>query len=49
MGKNVNEGEDYASILADHLQPVVQTVFPHKRQVFQDDNAPILTQGIARD
>lgn len=42
-------GQDYVSILADHLHPMLQTVFPDERPVYQDDNAPIHTAGIVRD
>ena len=36
-------GEHYRSILADHLHPMLQTVFPGERPLFQDDNAPVHT------
>lgn len=39
----------YTSILADHLHPLVQVLFPNSRPVFQDDNAPIHTAGIVKD
>ena len=34
-------GEHYRSIFADHLHPMLQTVFPGERPLFQDDNAPL--------
>lgn len=48
LKRRVREG-DYISILADHLPPMVQTVFTDKLTVFQDDNVPIPTSGTARD
>ena len=34
---------DYLGILGDQVLPMVQTLFPHKDAIFQDDNAPIHT------
>lgn len=42
-------GENYVRIRADHLPPIVQTVFPDKRPVFHDHNVPIPTCKIARN
>ena len=36
-------GEHHRSILADHLYPMLQTVFPGESRLFQDDNAPLHT------
>ena len=36
-------GEHYCSILAHHLLPMLQTVFPGERPLLQDDNAPVQT------
>lgn len=36
-------GEHYRSNLADHLHPMLQTLFPGERPLFQDDNAPVHT------
>ncbi|GFX91262.1 transposable element Tcb1 transposase [Trichonephila clavipes] len=36
-------GDPYQSILEDHLHPMLQTLFPGERPVFQDDNAPVHT------
>ncbi|GFW86287.1 transposable element Tcb1 transposase [Trichonephila clavipes] len=36
-------GDHYRSILADHLHPMLQTLFPGERPVFQDHNAPVHT------
>ncbi|GFT94847.1 retrovirus-related Pol polyprotein from transposon 412 [Trichonephila clavipes] len=36
-------GDHYRSILADHLHPMLQSIFPGEGPVFQDDNAPIHT------
>ena len=36
-------GEHYRSILADHLHPMFQPVFPGERPLFQDDNTPAHT------
>ncbi|GFX53717.1 transposable element Tcb1 transposase [Trichonephila clavipes] len=36
-------GDHYRSILADHLHPMLQTLFPGERPLFQDDNAPVHT------
>ncbi|GFY35255.1 hypothetical protein TNCV_5046291 [Trichonephila clavipes] len=36
-------GDHCRSILADHLQPKIQILFPGERAVFQDDNAAIYT------
>ncbi|GFY28029.1 transposable element Tcb2 transposase [Trichonephila clavipes] len=36
-------GDYYRSILTDHLHPMLQTLFPGERRVFQDDNAPVHT------
>ncbi|GFW85474.1 transposable element Tc1 transposase [Trichonephila clavipes] len=36
-------GDHYRSILADHLHPMLQTLFPGECLVFQDDNAPVHT------
>ncbi|GFW70809.1 transposable element Tcb1 transposase [Trichonephila clavipes] len=36
-------GDHYRSILADHLHPMFQTIFPGEHPVFQDDNAPVHT------
>lgn len=41
--RGIITGDHYRSILADHLHPMLQTVFPGERPVFQDDNAPIHT------
>ena len=37
------KGEHYRSILADHLHPMIQTVFPIERPLFQDDNSIVHT------
>ena len=36
-------GDHYRSILAHHLHPMLQTVFPGERPLFHDDNAPVRT------
>ena len=36
----------YVSILADHLHPMVQYLFPNSRPVFEEDNSPVHTAGI---
>ncbi|GFW56022.1 transposable element Tcb2 transposase [Trichonephila clavipes] len=36
-------GDHYRIILGDHLHPMLQTLFPGERPVFQDDNAPVHT------
>ena len=36
-------GEHYCSILTDHLQPILHTVFPGELPLFQDDNDPVHT------
>ncbi|GFU85070.1 transposable element Tcb2 transposase [Trichonephila clavipes] len=36
-------GDHYRSIFADHLHPMLQTLFPGECPVFQDDNAPFHT------
>ena len=36
-------GEHYHSILAYHLYPMLQTVYPGERPLFQDDNVPVHT------
>ncbi len=41
--KGMITGDHYRSILADHLYPMLQILFPGKRPVFQDDNAPVHT------
>jgi hypothetical protein len=33
----------YENLLADHVHPMVQTLFPGERPLYQDDNAPIHT------
>ncbi|GFV70380.1 retrovirus-related Pol polyprotein from transposon 412 [Trichonephila clavipes] len=46
-GVRVRQGYDhrdnYRNILADHLPPMFNALFPGKRLVFQDDNAPVNT------
>ncbi|GFW82662.1 transposable element Tcb1 transposase [Trichonephila clavipes] len=39
-------GDHYQSILADHLHPMLQTLFPGEHPVFQDDNAPVHTYKV---
>ena len=41
--RGIFTGDNYQSILADHLHPMLQTLFPGERPVFQDDNAPVHT------
>ena len=36
-------GEHYRSNLADHIRPILQTVFLGECPVLQDDNAPVHT------
>ncbi|GFW43449.1 DDE_3 domain-containing protein [Trichonephila clavipes] len=38
-------GEKYREILADHVHPRMQTLFPAGDGIFQDDNAPIHAMG----
>lgn len=42
-------GKDYVTILADHVHPMVQYLFPNGDGMFQDDNAPIHTSRIVQD
>ena len=35
--------DHYQSILADHLHPMLQTLFPREHSVLQNDNGPIFT------
>ncbi|GFY06149.1 transposable element Tcb1 transposase [Trichonephila clavipes] len=35
--------DHYQNILADHLDPLIQTLFPGEHPVFQDDNTPVST------
>ncbi|GFX78135.1 transposable element Tcb2 transposase [Trichonephila clavipes] len=39
--RGIITGDHYRSILADHLHPVHQTLFPGERHMFQDDYAPV--------
>lgn len=39
----------YIDILSDDLHPMVQTLFPDRRPVHQDDNYPVHTAGIVRE
>lgn len=41
--------KDYVSILADHVLPMVQYLFPNGNAVYQDDRAPIHTARIVQD
>lgn len=41
--------KDYVNILADHVHPMVQTLFPNGDGVFQDDKAPVHTAHIVQD
>ena len=36
-------GEHYSNILEDHLHPLLQTVFPGDRPLFQNDSALVPT------
>jgi hypothetical protein len=36
---------EYVDRLGNQVQPVIQTLFPNNDAVFQDDNAPIQTDG----
>lgn len=42
-------GKDYVTILADHVHPMVQCLFPNGDAVYQDDKAPIHTAHIVQD
>lgn len=50
LNSPVTTGEDYiCQYLAEHLHPIVETVFSDKRQVFQNDGTPVYTCGSAGD
>ncbi|CAI9559915.1 unnamed protein product, partial [Staurois parvus] len=35
-------------ILANHVHPMVQTLFPEDSNIYQDDNAPIYTADVVK-